>query len=421
MAPEDFVGREIGFLESNDDFAELMRQFFAAPKGQISQEIAIAVGGQLRSYLVAAQKYDLDRSAVAVGIDISDRIKVELELTLSQERLQFLLSSSPGILYSRRPLTPYRTTFISNNVSSMLGYDAQHFLEATSFWASHIHPEDASDVFANLPQLFEQGYRNYEYRFRHKDGTYRWIYDQSKLVRDEAGKPLEIIGYWADISDRKQTEAKLQASLEEKEVLIREVHHRVKNNLHVITNLLDMESDYIEDEGVKTILLESQNRIYAMARVHQQLCQSDNLARVNLAEYIDNLVEKLLVVHNANPGHIQVVLKLEPVTVNLETAIPCGLLINELVTNSLKYAFPEGQLGEILIQLHSGQQQKLNLIIGDNGIGIPEEVDWRQTNTLGLKLAEILARQLKAAIELDRSKGTCFRLAFSELQYKPRF
>ncbi|NER36527.1 MAG: PAS domain S-box protein [Oscillatoria sp. SIO1A7] len=356
---------------------------------------------------------------IGTATDITDRQEATEALRESEEKFRRIFEEAPIGMN----LTDSSGRYLQANPAfcKMLGYTeeelkSQHFLSFT-------HPEDIKREMPYMQRRW-QGKRNsyrMEKRYIKKNGEIIWTKITAGSIKDGMGDSNYALAMVEDISDRKQAQAKLQESLEEKEVLLREIHHRVKNNLHVIANLLDMQSDYTEDEAAKTILLESQNRVRTMAKVHQQLCQSDNIARVNLREYIENLVEKLLAVHKINPYQVQLILELEPIAVNLETAIPCGLLINELVTNSLKYAFTEGHIGEILIQLQSGQEQQLHLIIGDNGIGIPEEVDWQQTNTLGLRLTNILARQLKAAIELDRSKGTCFRLAFSELQYKPRF
>ena len=143
--------------------------------------------------------------------DITDRKQAADALLIAQKRLEYLLSSSPAIIYSCKP-DDYRTTFISENVNLLLGYTAQEFLEDPKFWVTRIHPEDKESVFAELPQLFERGQHSYEYRFLHQDGTYRWLLDVLKLVRDEEGNPLECIGSMSDITQRKQVEAELQES-----------------------------------------------------------------------------------------------------------------------------------------------------------------------------------------------------------------
>ena len=159
--------------------------------------------------------FERDESGVPLRMtgtnkDISDRIQAERALTLATERLQHLLTSSPAVIYSSKISGDYAATFVSENVSAVVGYQAQEFIEDSNFWGRNIHPEDAKWVFAELPRLLENGYHTHEYRFLHKDGTYRWVYDQMKLVKDEAGNPIECVGYWVDITERKQTEERLR-------------------------------------------------------------------------------------------------------------------------------------------------------------------------------------------------------------------
>jgi PAS domain S-box-containing protein len=159
-----------------------------------------------------AGKYVMSRS---VAIDISDRKAAETQLLLTEARLRYLLTSNPAVLYTCQATDDYAATFISENIRTMLGYESREFLEDSNFWASHIHPEDAPQVFAGLTHLFDQGGHTHEYRFLHQDGSYRWVLDELKLVRDVEGNPLEIVGYWIDITDRKQFEQKIieQANL----------------------------------------------------------------------------------------------------------------------------------------------------------------------------------------------------------------
>jgi len=154
---------------------------------------------------------------IGILTDITKHKQAQTALLVSQERLQYLLSSSPGVIYSCKTSGDYGVTFISENVVTMTGYEAREFLEDPSFWLRHIHPEETPR--AELPNLFEQGEHSIEYRFLHKDGAYRWVYDQAKLVQDDAGKGVEIVGYWADITKRKQLEQNLRDALEKEKEL----------------------------------------------------------------------------------------------------------------------------------------------------------------------------------------------------------
>jgi two-component sensor histidine kinase len=218
-----------------------------------------------------------------------------------------------------------------------------------------------------------------------------------------------------------QRTSELRTSLTEKEILLREIHHRVKNNLHVISNLLDMQADSIQDERVLSFLSDSQDRIQAMALIHDHLYQSTHSGLINIDDYIQRLVENLLFSYSEVNGNVRAILEIEPVKLAIETAIPCGLLINELVTNSLKYAFPNHQTGEIHIELHQEVGQMLHLYVWDNGIGIPDSLDWQNSNSLGLKLIGLFSQQLRADTHHAFANGVFFHLTFEPLKYNPRF
>lgn len=223
-----------------------------------------------------------------------------------------------------------------------------------------------------------------------------------------------------DITQRKEAEEKIHNALKEKEILLKEIHHRVKNNLHVIASLLHLQAHTIKDPNLLEIFNDSQNRIYTMALIHEQLYQSEDLRKVNLGKYIQRLIGNLCTSFRSSYKSIKLVVEAEPLSLNLETAIPCGLIINELVTNAYKHAFPDGECGEIKIQLFQSENEQLNLIVADNGIGIMETVNWENPTSLGLKLVQILAKQLKGNLDFDFQSGTCVKLSFQELEYKPR-
>ncbi|MFB2876273.1 PAS domain S-box protein [Floridanema aerugineum] len=350
--------------------------------------------------------------AVSMVKNISDRKQAETALQLSQERLKFLLSSNPVVIYSCKAFGDYGATFISENVRSLFGYEAEEFVNDSGFWATHIHPEDAPGVFANLLHLLEHNYHNHEYRFLHKNGKYIWVYDQTKLIRDQQGNPLEILGYWADISDRKETEDKLKTSLKEKEVLLKEIHHRVKNNLQVISSLLKLQSGYINDQQTLALFGDSQNRVKAMALIHEKLYQSSDLARISLSEYIHQLADNLVNSYALKANNIKLNIFVAQLFLDVDTAIPCGLIINELLSNSLKYAFPDGKSGEINIEFKLLGQEKLYLKVSDNGIGLPADFQLEETESLGLQLVYNLTEQLGGNLTIDSSNGTSFKIIF---------
>jgi two-component sensor histidine kinase len=218
-----------------------------------------------------------------------------------------------------------------------------------------------------------------------------------------------------DVTDRKQAEEQIMQSLKEKEILLREIHHRVKNNLAIVSSLLAHQAEYIKDKNVVDMFTESQNRILSMSLVHEKLYQSKDLAKIDFNEYICEMVADLIHSYDVNSGRITLNTNIENILIDIDFAIPCGLIINELVTNSLKYAFPAGTQGEIKIAFRSIDENEnmLELVVSDNGVGIPKDLDFRKTESLGLHLVTTLAEnQLHGEINLNRSKGTEFRIKF---------
>jgi len=216
-----------------------------------------------------------------------------------------------------------------------------------------------------------------------------------------------------DITAHKEAERNIRASLQEKEVLIKEVHHRVKNNLQVISSLLNLQAQHIADPVDRGLFAESQNRVQSIALVHEKLYQSPDLSQVHFEEYVQTLVSNLF--HALDAAERGVVAKVDARGIRLPVglAIPCGLIINELVTNSLKHAFPDGRRGSVEVLLHPSDQQRLELVVRDDGVGLPPGLDPRQTPSLGLDLVYTFADQLEAAVDVIHSPGTAFSFVFS--------
>ena len=223
-----------------------------------------------------------------------------------------------------------------------------------------------------------------------------------------------------DITERKRSEDRIKKALKEKETLLKEIHHRVKNNLQIISSLLVLQKDYVQnDPTAVNVLGESQNRVLSMAMIHEMLYQSKDLNHINFSDYIEKLVFNLFSSYGKR-NRITPVIIVDDVLLNIETAVPLGLIISELVSNSLKYAYNDTN-GEILISLHPYENQ-LELVISDYGVGLPEDLDFRNTtSSFGLKLVNLLIAQLDGDIELDQSEGTKFTIKLKELEYRERF
>jgi PAS domain S-box-containing protein len=265
------------------------------------------------------------------------------------------------------------------------------------------------------------------------DGSHGYIVAKAKPTCNAAGEVNRLFGIAMDISDRKQVEAQLRSSLQEKEVLLKEVHHRVKNNLQMISSLLSLQTNYIEDPELLTPFTESQRRIKVMALIHEKLYDSEDLAKIDFGEYISGLVDDLI--QSYSRANIRWSVEVDSIELAVDLAIPGGLIVNELISNVVKHAFPHQRSGEISVQfkLHQAEPdcdrpdfaRKANssyyvLSVRDDGVGMPAALDFRNAESLGLQLVCELTRKLKGTIELDCSHGTMFKILFPPAYGKPR-
>ncbi|MEL6494627.1 MAG: response regulator [Cyanobacteria bacterium J06623_7] len=225
-----------------------------------------------------------------------------------------------------------------------------------------------------------------------------------------------------EVQEREKAEILLRKSLQEKELLLKEIHHRVKNNLLVVASLLDWQTNYIEDRKIVKMFENSQDRIHSMALIHEQLYKCHDLKRLNIANYVADLVEKISYSHDVGSKGIEFLIDVEDVILNIETARPCGLIINELIGNALEHAFPPTIQTQGKIELHLKQEteNKIFLSITDNGVGLADNFVPEESDSLGLQLVYTLTEQLDGELEIDRTAGTTFKITFSELQYNER-
>ena len=253
------------------------------------------------------------------------------------------------------------------------------------------------------------------------DGAQRWVRSLITALRTGDGKVTGYVGTLEEITESKHSESLIRASLEEKELLLREIHHRVKNNLQVISSLLNIQSSYIADESMHQIFKESQSRIKSMALIHEKLYSSKDLSKIKFDDYLRNLANHLFHTYRIDAHSIDVKINVDQdIFLGIDTAIPCGLIVNELISNSMKYAFPDKRKGEIQVGLCSSTNGKYTLTVRDNGIGVPADLDINTTESLGMQLVTTLTSQLEGTIVLDRTQGTSFDITFCEVKYRER-
>jgi two-component system, sensor histidine kinase PdtaS len=256
---------------------------------------------------------------------------------------------------------------------------------------------------------------------RHKDGTEIPVEIGLNPLSTPSG--TFVLASIIDIRERKIAEEKLKDSLQEKEILLKEIHHRVKNNLQVVASLLDIQASYCKDPEVLEMFRESRDRVHAIGIIHERLYLSKNLDRIDLGEYLQALASDLFDSYGTNREFVRLEVIAMPVPANIDTANSCGLIVHELVSNALKHAFQKNAPGAITIEVQTRIEEETPLIVvivRDNGKGFPTNIDFRATESLGLQLVITLVEQLQGSIELDVKSGTAFTLSFHELQYKER-
>ena len=344
------------------------------------------------------------------------RKQTEQALKESKQFIQRIADTTSSILYIY-DLEEHLNIYCNQAITRILGYTPLE-IQAMGEMMQHkvVHPDDLDRVKEYYEIIRQKKLGDsfvIEYRMKDIHGKWKWFYCQETIfLYSEDGKVKQTIGAASDITKLKEIETKLQSSLAEKEVLLREVHHRVKNNLSLVDSLLSMQARYINDTEAIKLLSDSQRRIHAMALIHEQLYQSLSVDKVDFCEYLNRLVGNLYNSTSFNPNKIELKLEIQPTLLNIDTAIPIGLIVNELLTNAFKYAFPNN-MGLIEVILHESEaDKKLHLIVRDNGIGIPKTINFNETVSMGLRLVRILTQQLKASLDLSSSVGTSFHFTF---------
>lgn len=315
--------------------------------------------------------------------------------------------------------------YMSPGLKKMLGYQDDELANTPANWKSLIETEDLAKVRQSfLSHINSNGSIPFyvEIRCRHRNGSLIWVICSGQVIDwDQDGTPLRVIGCHLDITRQKQAEAKLAASLHEKETLLKEIHHRVKNNLLVVSSLLSWQAEDVQDVKLLRAIEDSQQRINSMALIHEKLYGSQDLARINFGDYLESLIRQIFATMVSQTSNLYLNTDLDTVWLNIETAAPCGLIVNELVTNAIEHAFPNRRTGQLGVSLKQMSDQALILTVADDGIGLPPDFDCQQTSTLGWQLIYLLTDQLEGELRVERKSGTKVAIAFKELNYQQRF
>lgn len=388
--------------------------------------------GELFTAYLSASVLKNDRGEVigAMGVsrDISLLKQAEEELRASEERLIAQSSKLNAVIESSSHVIwtidrSYCVTSFNKNFAEhmRIRYGVKAHVGLNMISGDTVTSNEYNKFWIEKYERVFKGYSDYfETKLIDKFGNLVWREIYLNPILNEKGEIVEISGIGHDITEKKLAEEKIRQSLQEKEILLKEVHHRVKNNLQVISSILNLQSSYVKDPGTLNILKESQNRIKSMAFIHESLYQTKDFTSINFSEYVVNLANNLIHSYSNVENEINLKLDIQNVFLNLDLAIPCGLIINEIVSNALKYAFVEASGDEAIEINMSLIDENLELEIADNGRGLPPEIDFRNTESLGLQLVVTLTDQLNGTIEMDNSNGTRYRIIFKQNQVKNR-
>ena len=348
-----------------------------------------------------------------VGREISAIKQANTEQQEALSRLQKMASRLPGMVYQYRLRLDGSACFpyASEAIKDIYRLTLEDVSESSAAALAVVHPDDRDGLRMSVRQSANDLTPwQHENRVLFPDGTVRWIQGNAIPEREPGGSTLWN-GFMSDVTERKLEQEALQSSLTDKVALLNEVHHRVKNNLQIITSLLRLEAGRSTQPDTKNVLADMQGRIRAMALLHESLYRSGVFATVDLSAYLRNLATQAFRSMAPQGGQVKLVLDVDAVQVSMEQATPCGLLMNELISNSFKHGFPQGQAGEVRVALHylpDGQQVRLT--VGDTGVGLPADFETRRSKSLGLQLVTDLARQLGG--QLIMGPGTLFEVCF---------
>jgi two-component sensor histidine kinase/AmiR/NasT family two-component response regulator len=335
--------------------------------------------------------------------------RAEKKIKESEVRYRAIVESFDGFIYINT--SDYVLKFLNKNLMDYIKHDATGELCYKAIYSREsVCPWCVNDLVMKGKTVRSE-------RFNSRDN--RWFYEVSTPINHADGF-VSKQSMIQDITERKEAEESVLNSLKEKEVMLSEIHHRVKNNLQIITSLLRLQSTYIEDPKALNSFKVSQDRVNSMALIHEKLYRSKSLSKIDFEDYIKKLITHLSQVYGAYEDRIHVNINAKDVWLSVDTAIPCGLIINELVSNSLKHAFADDRGGIINVELQLNGRNHYLLTIKDNGKGLPENIDIQSTESLGLQLVNTLTKQLAGTVEINRNDGTEFNIKFEESNYKNR-
>lgn len=377
--------------------------------------------GSVTSVLYNASVYRDEAGQVsgvfAAARDITQLKRIKEALRTSEERFRTLTELSPVGVYMTD--AQGKCVYANPRWCEMTGLSPQEALG--DGWIQALYPEDRQRIGEAWQQMVEsRGEWGLEYRFEDRRGKVTWVYGVAAALFDSDKQITGYIGVNLDITELKRAEERLQALLAEREILVRETYHRVKNNYMMVISMLGLQAGQVQDQAARSMLEESMSRLRSLSLIHENLHKSKDLGEVNSSEYLCRLAREVFYANYSKLAAIELLFDVEDVPLSVETTLRCGLIVNELISNALKHAFPGGRSGHVTVELHrdpggaaQGAQGYI-LKVSDDGVGFPPEVDFRNTQSLGLQLVNILATlDLQGSFEMEPGPGTGFVIRFS--------
>lgn len=338
------------------------------------------------------------------------------QLVKSESKFKKVLQNSRDIIY-QMDFDSQNYEYLSPAVESMLGYTPEELVEkGPSFILDRIHPEDLKRIEQEVNEMKGKGVEDHfaketKYRIKTKEGNYIWVNNRRRLLRDEDGKPVAFVGSIRDISEQEKHEAKIRQSLKEKQTLLAEIHHRVKNNLAIISGLMHLQQADA-DEQVRPILEDMQSRIKSIAMIHEKLYQTDSFSEVDMKEYVEDFTQMVESTYGSEQQEITMKENLESFTLDITRAVPLGLILNELLNNAYKHGFPDSKsVGELRITMEK-QNGTAMMRVADNGTGLPDDFSFDKQQSLGITLVKTLTDQLNGKVEVVPGANTTFQVTF---------
>lgn len=367
--------------------------------------------------LVRRRTEDLEEANRRLRREIAERGEFERALAESEERFRQLMENTSEVFWVR-DLATDRLLYLSPAYETVWGRPVTAAMQAGSTRLHTVHPDDRENVAAAMAGIATSATPvDAEFRILRPDGGVRWVHVRAFPVRDGDGNVYRVAGVAEDVTARRQAEEDIRASLREKEILLREVHHRVKNNLQLIVSLLNLQAAYAGGAADRERFIESRNRVASMALVHEELYRANDLARVDFSDYVERLARKLVL--SSVDVEVELALDLFPLFLPVSAAIPCGLILNELVTNAIKHAFPGRDAGRVSVSARRDGRQ-VELRVADDGAGLPQGFEPTEGGTLGMQLVGSLVAQLGGRLDVTPGAGgACFTVQFEASEAEP--